>query len=1096
VEAILGDSSAKIEAVFPKESVKLWQTKARSLLTSFPTGSLFHILESELRISDCFHPPRIEFWIHRFEIVGDLGNDVPSILKKVGDSSNLGRLLNLFAESDEHLRISGRDVATMSSPLHSQENVSFPNETYSHDDHDENTIAKNVSQAFFTQVSQPSTPKQKREPLTSRQPREHEGRTSNQKVDTGNIPPSFPRKSGVVAPTASAEDPVNTVERTAEDLMVKLQEQNHLSMPASSIQKSADQTDVRNLGQGSTQAKDEYWPAGRANLMNGRYLPRYLTKIPKDQQEILETSNAWQPSKTDRQIRGSVPNKVLKEFTARADNAVKQAFHDKKLNDEACPMTKTSNGDVQLNDGKYGLSSNSSSENSDSDEAISWCPTPSRGIQDSALPENSSPLRAPHRRLTPSSPPSGSIITSADCASQHVLSLGGYFAGQSQVEGFVSNVQRGLEACQTASNEQGIRLTSNNAADMATSHEARPNVSCNPSAGKHSPTDRNWEEATGIEADAACLSQTQSDEVQRTSKEIFIPPQTQVSSRVQVQRTPFGQQVSTLIKASNLSGNPAAFPNTTTDDSLSNDPEPRSSTSVVPGTFVNLQAKQQGQSEASSPRSLHKEMGCSEDEQMKEARSEVTNISKYDEIMDTASGAHFSSINEESTDSQTRLIVTRTAKRKYCSDDVKILKPQLSQSIGDRRSCSSPAPPKRPRTRYTLPSLNVITDLVTTRSPSEIAKESRRAFFSNQERALSDSSPVSMPVAKLEESLRDQALGSLTSHSLPQRRTTPRTSLLSRTNSMQGSGKDSITATPRSRQAMFDTYKATYPEYRGNALQFQKACKQIKILHRRRKAPHPSLWDDFIFRRHHDYRDYLLEAAEACEDALPYLQYYTEHIEKPSRMQLVVKPSYVLSLGKGSSIGPGVKSPPAAEHTNTNVVVDFEHSVAASSSASNAQAPRTRLSPAAAFSNRSDRNDEYETKLQDEDELQQTQGKDSSVKQWVELQSMEKALGAESPELGFTEIAEEVEDVPGQDLDSAAEISASSSPGHRAAVSEKRREPIWCDDPDTPFKSFARSYTSLASERRQLKEQVRIDGKGCLKPHVQKVIDIFTLYRK
>jgi hypothetical protein len=124
-------------------------------------------------------------------------------------------------------------------------------------------------------------------------------------------------------------------------------------------------------------------------------------------------------------------------------------------------------------------------------------------------------------------------------------------------------------------------------------------------------------------------------------------------------------------------------------------------------------------------------------------------------------------------------------------------------------------------------------------------------------------------------------------------------------------------------------------------------------------------------------------------------------------------------------------------------------------------------------------------------------GQDSSVEQWVELQCIEKELGAESPELGYAEVAPEVADVPRQALDDAEGIVVHSLPHHKsAAPPQQEKEPLWCEDPDTPFKSFARSYTSLASESRRLERTVKVDGKGCPEPRIQNVIDIFTRYKK
>ena len=568
---------------------------------------------------------------------------------------------------------------------------------------------------------------------------------------------------------------------------------------------------------------------------------------------------------------------------------------------------------------------------------------------------------------------------------------------------------------------------------------------------------------------------------------------------VQVQRTPFVHQHSTLVNRPDSDVN-LVVPHLTTTKEASplHDREPKSSTSVVLGTFVNVHADQHKQSELLSPRSPRQEPNRSEDQPMDDqSRSEVADISKPDQAVCIAPESHFSSPNKEPSDSEERYSRLSPGKRKHCSEDPTTPR-RLNNCTESQYSCSGQRPPKMSRTMSAFPSLDALRDVSAAKTPSRIARESRRAFFRNQQGAKKSSPSLSVPGIPLDEMHAVEHYTSplpssrRVSHMMQQGYTTPRTSVLSGTGAQAASGVKDASGLFVTGHGLYTAYKATYPEYEGDIVQFNKACKQINILRREGKAPHSSLWDDFIFRRHHDYRHYLVQVAKACEDALPYLQYYGEHVEKPSRMKLVVQPSNISSLGMNSDVGSSVKSPPLTVQSHINTTADLKTSVAVSSSASNILPTHATVSPVAPSSHRSRRHRNSDLGFETHDGLEQTQ--ESSVKQWVALQSIEKELGAESPELGSPDLRTEVDDIPQQEVDDTGEDPAPLSPP--CPRPSKEKESVWCDDPNTPFKDFARSFAALSSEQRHVKGSVGVDEKGCLKPHLQSVIDIFTLYRK
>lgn len=77
-------------------------------------------------------------------------------------------------------------------------------------------------------------------------------------------------------------------------------------------------------------------------------------------------------------------------------------------------------------------------------------------------------------------------------------------------------------------------------------------------------------------------------------------------------------------------------------------------------------------------------------------------------------------------------------------------------------------------------------------------------------------------------------------------------------------------------QEMYRRFRSTYAEYTADIRPFLKACRSLKRLRTEGKAPHPSLFDDFIARRELDYSRYLREVAAKGDDPMPYTQFFDE----------------------------------------------------------------------------------------------------------------------------------------------------------------------------------------------------------------------------
>ncbi|KAJ5025487.1 hypothetical protein J3E73DRAFT_213554 [Bipolaris maydis] len=88
----------------------------------------------------------------------------------------------------------------------------------------------------------------------------------------------------------------------------------------------------------------------------------------------------------------------------------------------------------------------------------------------------------------------------------------------------------------------------------------------------------------------------------------------------------------------------------------------------------------------------------------------------------------------------------------------------------------------------------------------------------------------------------------------------------------------SILSDQGSHMTVFDSFKAAYPEYKGDTKHFHNQCKQIYILDLEDKMVPKWQWDDFIIRNRTDYRDYAMECLDRGENAEPYHRFYKDCI--------------------------------------------------------------------------------------------------------------------------------------------------------------------------------------------------------------------------
>jgi hypothetical protein len=295
----------------------------------------------------------------------------------------------------------------------------------------------------------------------------------------------------------------------------------------------------------------------------------------------------------------------------------------------------------------------------------------------------------------------------------------------------------------------------------------------------------------------------------------------------------------------------------------------------------------------------------------------------------------------------------------------------------------------------------------------------------------------------------------------------------------------------------FLVFKQSYPTYRGNPTQFLKSCIMIKKIRATGKMLPQCVWDDFVYRHHHDYRSYLLDVykSDELENPMPYEEYYADCVPEPLHLRGIIRLAFIDSLSLKMDPKTTLDTPPVREMCQLDHPEDSGHPVAASSPASNVQAkePLSEVADEVIPTNNSTTL-ESQLQLREQENAPQSQ---SSVDLWLQ-----KASGAASPELGTSDSLSAADNIPCIDLtdeadltfDLAQELLPLTNPfaeirrdAPKASVEESRLPNAKTE----PFKHFALEYAKLGVGKHE-KYQIQADAEGARRANVQKIIDIFT----
>lgn len=271
----------------------------------------------------------------------------------------------------------------------------------------------------------------------------------------------------------------------------------------------------------------------------------------------------------------------------------------------------------------------------------------------------------------------------------------------------------------------------------------------------------------------------------------------------------------------------------------------------------------------------------------------------------------------------------------------------------------------------------------------------------------------------------------------------------------------------RSADQVYARFKDAYPSYGGSRLHFRRACDMIQQLRKDNRAPHPYLWDDFVYRHYHEYRFYQQGVLSVEGHVLAYDSWYEQYVEEPERPFKIIKPGCLQDPSESPQPqhpkNVGLKDPsPATPVAVAKPIRDVKSSMArrtlprlSSHDSNTGNKIDFKTSPFAEFH-----------AMRDDVDIMDQISQQSSVHSWLE-----KAAGAESPELG-TDPGKNAVDVETLSLDTLACPSmarkniSDQEPVNDSAHGATPRSQLWLDQ-NAPFKAWARQYDELPGEADQ-----------------------------
>lgn len=279
----------------------------------------------------------------------------------------------------------------------------------------------------------------------------------------------------------------------------------------------------------------------------------------------------------------------------------------------------------------------------------------------------------------------------------------------------------------------------------------------------------------------------------------------------------------------------------------------------------------------------------------------------------------------------------------------------------------------------------------------------------------------------------------------------------------------------------FRRYQNAYPDYRGDFAAFENACRLLRKFWGLGKGFHSYLYDDAIYHHYHGFRRYLLdEAVDEETRIMTFDEYYLQRVDEPSHTKRVVGKTMIENLirsrrliasGQGSRRTSDAATSPFPNRNETMPVLpdcmirlpspelgtpDVNRNQMDTSSPESADSEKMRRPPMIPESDRSEHRVDPVTPLQRPDEIKVLKKRKRSptfrtfIPNPLETQASTAPKPIKRPKPSASPFVK-----PSQPA------SATASAVKMTPTQKAQR---WWVDSNTPFKQFERHHSSLPQE--------------------------------
>lgn len=626
-----------------------------------------------------------------------------------------------------------------------------------------------------------------------------------------------------------------------------------------------------------------------AKLVRGRFLPRYLFKIPSGQRRMLESEVTWQPPLVGQPAPfGCIPPKLLEAMAEKVDRAAgkgrsarnvqepimkqkevpllsepapekigdKRHLPSHRLHDEQPRHPPNAIASAPIFDDAL------SSDEEEVDEAVGsqdWPDSPVRGK--ACLPPDSSPESPDPRIATLSRDKStfredGSLLISARIEEEMKSSNIRLTYG---VEPALGDVD--VDSCQATSSGKQASTTDQSANPTIHDKDAQEVGTVGPSIVE-----------TGT-APPSSVSVQQQSLTQSTEYSTMSPDDT----KVQVKRTPMTKQMRALVKHADTQSRHSSGTGQILDADTSD------IVTQIPATICSPSASQDYQTQHLIPAKSPTATSRADDRHI-DPGPEATTHHHVNGEPDRHTSSSSPTIHREAVPARALAarapVIDQTGEYHAERADLHV------SPIGAPLRSEKPIQPRQARDSqilaYSSPSGN-FQDLVS------MAQANRRDFM----RALKDNRTASKK-SDVTGSPTDRSARASVWRCSSEFRDTGRPSPA--TSIVQGQQEQAVSCGSFTlAEMLFQKFRTTYPSYVGTLSHFQQSCRLIQKLQKEDRAPHVFLWDDFIHRHRGNYQTYIARQCAAGTATMPYISYYNDFVQEPTFVKGVVKSDFIKS---------------------------------------------------------------------------------------------------------------------------------------------------------------------------------------------------------